>query len=74
VNKVLPYIKEANVKERAMLGSRSGTGAAGSLKRKRDSEATESGSIDYFFAKFLTSPELLELEVTAFGITVLGCC
>jgi aldose 1-epimerase len=71
---VLPYIKEANVKERAMLGSRSGSGTAGSLKRKRDSEATESGSIDYFFAKFLTSPELLELEVKTFSFTVMDCC
>ena len=66
VNKVFPVIKEATAKERAMMGSRSaGAGNAISLKRKREPEAaSERGnSSDYFFAKFLTSPDLLDLEV-----------
>ena len=78
VNKVLPFIKEATAKERAMMGNKSASGnngfaplpsqtvvTAGS-KRKRDgAEAVdESSSLkSYFFAKFLTSPDLLDLEV-----------
>lgn len=63
VTKVLPVIREATTKERAMMGSRS-TGHAGSLKRKREPEtAEESSGSEYFFAKFLTSPDLLDLEV-----------
>ena len=77
VNKVLPFIKEATAKERAMMGNKSVLGnnnfapsssqmpvAAGS-KRKRDAaEAVDdSSSKSYFFAKFLTSPDLLDLEV-----------
>ncbi|KAF8079193.1 THO complex subunit 1 transcription elongation factor-domain-containing protein [Lyophyllum atratum] len=62
VNKVLPIIKEATAKERAMMGSR--TGAAGaSMKRKREPDAEEANLTDYFFAKFLTSPDLIDLEV-----------
>jgi len=61
VTKVLPVIKEATAKERAMMGSRSGSNG-GILKRKRENEE-ESNSNEYFFAKFLTSPDLLELEV-----------
>lgn len=64
VNAVMPIIKEATVKERAMMGSKA---AAGNLKRKREATpaATSDGSAhrQYFFAKFLTSPELLDLEV-----------
>jgi hypothetical protein len=47
-----------------MMGSsRSG---AGSLKRKRELEPGEdTTSAEYFFAKFLTSPELLDLEVNS---------
>jgi hypothetical protein len=64
VAKVLPVIKEATVKERAMMGSK-GTTGSGSSKRKRESETpTESQVTDYFFTKFLTSPELLELEAS----------
>ena len=67
VNKVLPVIKEATAKERAMMGSKSmmGTAAAGANKRKREtSESMEEPTLkNYFFAKFLTSPELLDLEV-----------
>ncbi|KAH7916389.1 THO complex subunit 1 transcription elongation factor-domain-containing protein [Hygrophoropsis aurantiaca] len=65
VDKVLPVIKEASSKERLMMGNRSaGSGTTGSLKRKRESEASEeTNSSDYFFAKFLTSPELLDLEI-----------
>lgn len=63
VDKVLPVIREATTKERAMMGSRS-TGTAGSLKRKREPEtADEIAGSEYFFAKFLTSPDLLDLEV-----------
>jgi aldose 1-epimerase len=71
VNKVFPVIKEATAKERAMMGSRSaGSGNAVSLKRKREPEAaSERGnSSDYFFAKFLTSPDLLDLEVLFFNL------
>ncbi|KAF9486342.1 UDP-glucose 4-epimerase [Pholiota conissans] len=64
INKVMPVIKEATAKERAMMGSRNvpGISGAGALKRKREPEE-ESNSNEYFFAKFLTSPELLDLEV-----------
>ena len=79
VNKVLPFLKEATAKERAMMGNKSASGnnnnfapsssqtavTAGS-KRKRDgAEAVEEPSPlkSYFFAKFLTSPDLLDLEV-----------
>ena len=64
VGKVLPVIKEATAKERAMMGSRSSGGPAQSLKRKREPEATgDKNGTEYFFAKFLTSPDLLDLEV-----------
>ncbi|TFY55419.1 hypothetical protein EVG20_g9323 [Dentipellis fragilis] len=65
VNKVLPVIKEATAKERAMMGSRSGASVSNPLKRKREAEPgeDETGNKDYFFAKFLTSPDLLELEI-----------
>ncbi|EPQ59967.1 hypothetical protein GLOTRDRAFT_118437 [Gloeophyllum trabeum ATCC 11539] len=68
VEKVLPVIKEATSKERAMMGSRSSdaNGASRSLKRKRvpePGEETSKVSREYFFAKYLTSPELLELEI-----------
>ena len=77
VNKVLPFIKEATAKERAMMGNKSASGnnlapsvslpvvSVGS-KRKRDTAegVDESSSLkSYFFAKFLTSPDLLDLEV-----------
>lgn len=47
-----------------MMGSRNIMGNGG-VKRKRDSPVETSNDYrhDYFFAKFLTSPELLELEV-----------
>lgn len=63
VNVVMPVIKEATVKERAMMGSKA---VVGNLKRKRESSPTtllEDGNRNYFFAKFLTSPDLLDLEV-----------
>ena len=68
VNKVLPVIKEATVKERALTGSRTvmtGAAAANTFKRKRDTEAAAEQNFgkEYFFAKFLTSPDLLDLEV-----------
>ncbi|KXN88950.1 THO complex subunit 1 [Leucoagaricus sp. SymC.cos] len=62
VNRVLPVIKEATAKERAMMGSRIGAGV-GSNKRKRDPESEETNVNEYFFAKFLTSPDLLDLEI-----------
>ncbi|KAJ7204388.1 THO complex subunit 1 transcription elongation factor-domain-containing protein [Mycena pura] len=62
VNKVLPVIKEATAKERAMMGSRAGGSV--SLKRKREPDMEENSSMtEYFFAKFLTSPDLLDLEI-----------
>ncbi|KZT22699.1 hypothetical protein NEOLEDRAFT_1119319 [Neolentinus lepideus HHB14362 ss-1] len=67
VDKVLPVIKEATSKERAMMGNRSNdpNAASKSLKRKREPEPGEETSkvTEYFFAKFLTSPELLDLEI-----------
>lgn len=66
VNKVMPVIKEATAKERALMGSKTllaGTGA--SHKRKREPEVIpDSAGKDYFFAKYLTSPDLLDLEVS----------
>ncbi|KAJ7459047.1 THO complex subunit 1 transcription elongation factor-domain-containing protein, partial [Mycena galericulata] len=62
VNKVIPVIREATAKERAMMGSRAGGSV--SLKRKREPDADESTTVtEYFFAKFLTSPDLLDLEI-----------
>lgn len=65
VNKVLPVIKEATAKERAMMGSRSNASTSTTLKRKREPESDEINSTnqEYFFAKFLTSPDLIDLEV-----------
>ncbi|KAJ3575241.1 hypothetical protein NP233_g1220 [Leucocoprinus birnbaumii] len=62
VNRVLPVIKEATAKERAMMGSRVGVGSS-MYKRKRDPEGEETNVNEYFFAKFLTSPDLLDLEI-----------
>jgi aldose 1-epimerase len=78
VNKVLPFIKEATAKERAMMGNKSAsnnnnltqspsqTAVTTGSKRKRDAAEAVNGSSSlkgYFFAKFLTSPDLLDLEV-----------
>ncbi|KAG6332420.1 hypothetical protein ID866_6671 [Astraeus odoratus] len=64
VDKVLPVIKEATTKDRAMMGNRAATTQTNPLKRKRDLEpGEETNSSDYFFAKFLTSPDLLSLEI-----------
>lgn len=64
VEKVLPVIKEATTKERAMMGNRASAGQSGPLKRKREVGSGEvTNASDYFFAKFLTSPDLLSLEV-----------
>ncbi|KAJ3770790.1 THO complex subunit 1 transcription elongation factor-domain-containing protein [Lentinula raphanica] len=71
VDKVLPVIKEATVRERAMMGVGRSASTMGSatLKRKRsqDEEMTtekpNGKTAEYFFAKFLTSPELLDLEL-----------
>lgn len=63
VNIVMPVIKEATVKERAMMGSKT---VIGTLKRKREESPIsnlDDGNRNYFFAKFLTSPDLLDLEV-----------
>lgn len=49
------------------MGSRTGAGA-GSLKRKRDLDVEETNINEYFFAKFLTSPDLTDLEVGLFSI------
>jgi len=63
VNKVLPLIKEATAKDRAMMGSRTSAAGATSLKRKREPDTEETQVTEYFFAKFLTSPDLIDLEV-----------
>ncbi|KAG2365466.1 UDP-glucose 4-epimerase [Suillus spraguei] len=64
VDKVLPVIKEATTKERAMMGNRGASIASNNLKRKREPELGEaSNNSEYFFAKFLTSPDLLNLEI-----------
>lgn len=64
VDKVLPVIKEATTKDRAMMGNRTATAQTTTLKRRRELEpGDETNSSDYFFAKFLTSPDLLSLEV-----------
>jgi len=60
----MPVIKEATVRERAMMGSKS---VVGNLKRKRDAApiaTMEDKTQEYFFAKYLTSHELLELEIS----------
>ncbi|XP_006454268.1 hypothetical protein AGABI2DRAFT_182243, partial [Agaricus bisporus var. bisporus H97] len=62
IDKVLPVIKEATAKERAMMGSRVAAGVVLN-KRKREPEPEESNVNEYFFAKFLTSPDLLDLEI-----------
>ena len=84
MNKVLPFIKEATAKERAMMGNKSAWGNHNSLgplssqtlvmagsKRKRDAVegVDESAMKSYFFAKFLTSPDLLDLEVCGLDAT-----
>ncbi|KAF8559888.1 UDP-glucose 4-epimerase [Imleria badia] len=64
VEKILPVIKEATTKERAMMGNRASSVHSGPLKRKREVEpGEETNTSDYFFAKFLTSPDLLSLEI-----------
>ncbi|KAG2136507.1 THO complex subunit 1 transcription elongation factor-domain-containing protein [Suillus bovinus] len=64
VDKVLPVIKEATTKERAMMGNRGTSGTSSNLKRKREPELGDaSNNSEYFFAKFLTSPDLLNLEI-----------
>ncbi|KAG7099950.1 hypothetical protein E1B28_001743 [Marasmius oreades] len=64
VTKVLPVIKEASAKERLMMGSKAVGASNGSLKRKREPlESAEDAVEEYFFAKFLTSPELIDLEI-----------
>ena len=67
VNRVLPAIKEATAKDRALMGSKVNgipTAPAGPLKRKRDAGAPEGAAkSEYYFAKYLTSPELLDLEI-----------
>ncbi|ESK93415.1 udp-glucose epimerase [Moniliophthora roreri MCA 2997] len=65
ISKILPVLKEANAKERLMMGSKAAVPAPGS-KRKREREQDEDegeATEEYFFAKFLTSPELLDLEI-----------
>ncbi|KAJ4470809.1 THO complex subunit 1 transcription elongation factor-domain-containing protein [Lentinula aciculospora] len=72
VDKVLPVIKEATAKERAMMGAGRSAATMGPAmsKRKRghDEERMDiwhgnGKAMEYFFAKFLTSPELLDLEL-----------
>jgi hypothetical protein len=60
-----PVIKKATAKERAMMGSRGVAATGASLKRKRDLDSEESISNEYFFARFLISPDLHDLEVSS---------
>jgi hypothetical protein len=63
VGKVLPVIREATAKERLMMGKNQQS-SSGSNKRKREIEVPDAPQMDaYFFAKYVTKPELLELEV-----------
>lgn len=71
VNAVLPQLADATKRERELMGSKAlnGTSAAvaAGTKRKREEspEKERAERKEYFFAKFLTSPDLLDLEVTA---------
>jgi hypothetical protein len=68
VNSVLPILSEATKKERSLAGSKTLAG----VKRKRDpmERQDQRGQVgyehhkEYAFAKYLSSPELLELEVS----------
>lgn len=54
------------------MGSKTSAGHSSSLKRKRESEGVEDNANgEYFFAKYLTSPELLDLEVRMKQLLVL---
>ncbi|KIY73416.1 hypothetical protein CYLTODRAFT_365962 [Cylindrobasidium torrendii FP15055 ss-10] len=71
VTKVLPVIKEHTTKERVLMGGSERTNTAATPpnpnKRKRDSGESNEPNMkinDYFFAKFLTSPDLLDLELS----------
>lgn len=66
VNAILPILSEASKKERTLAGSKAGA------KRKRESQDPQEikpsftrreQHKDYAFAKYLSSPELLELEI-----------
>ncbi|PVG00892.1 hypothetical protein CPB86DRAFT_152194 [Serendipita vermifera] len=67
VNNTLPILSEATKKERSLAGSKSLAG----VKRKRDpmDRHDQRGQVvnehhkEYAFAKYLSSPELLELEI-----------
>ena len=71
---VLPRLKEATAHDRALAGSKAsheGSAAATGTKRKRASDSPDApGVSDYFFAKFLTSPELLDLEVRTASMVI----
>ncbi|KZS93046.1 hypothetical protein SISNIDRAFT_485984 [Sistotremastrum niveocremeum HHB9708] len=64
VNVVLPVISEANKRERLMMGSKAVMGhVTGKRKRTPPTDLNDDARRDYFFSKFLTSPDLLELEL-----------
>ncbi|KAH7101445.1 THO complex subunit 1 transcription elongation factor-domain-containing protein [Auriculariales sp. MPI-PUGE-AT-0066] len=63
---VLSTLIEATKRERVLMGTKNqgATPAAAGTKRKReDLEREDADKTQYFFAKFLTKPELLELEI-----------
>lgn len=71
IEKILPYLKEASAKDRALMGLKAGSNATSAAptigtKRKRSDASVPQ---DYLFSKYLTNPELLDLEV-CFCITV----
>ena len=71
VEAILPRLKEATAHDRALAGGKAVHEGTTGTKRKRASDAPDApGVSDYFFAKFLTSPELLDLEVRLFASTI----
>lgn len=70
--KVLAGLSEVTKKEQAMMGSVKGS-LAGTKRKLADAQdlsgSERASGHDYVFAKFLTSPDLLEFEVSVARIT-----
>ena len=70
VDKILTTLSEATKRDRQSSGNKVIMTSSVGMKRKRDDEGEACGdtgptsdTTDYFFAKFLTSPDLLDLQV-----------
>ncbi|KAF8344075.1 THO complex subunit 1 transcription elongation factor-domain-containing protein, partial [Cantharellus anzutake] len=70
VDKVLAALGEATKRDRQSSGNKSLVAVSAGVKRKREDEGepfgesgTTSSTTDYFFAKFLTRPDLLDLQI-----------